>query len=174
MNIYEEKFLTNKNLIEINRSTSIKFTPFIVVNKLFKKNCEKINNEKYSQKVYEIRKKFKKVYRCISSFLTISDKYKNTSICNMMFQNVEDEIIKSFNKPDDVCECCKYYAYKKTYSNSKEFYIYFSHSGYKFFLVYHLKLPFYELITYLISIPTILLGINFFKLIKIIWIKFLT
>ena len=95
------------------------------------------------------------------------------SICNNLYETVEDAIIKSLNQPEEFCDCCPYYTYKTIKLQSGVFLVALSHSGYKFLKVYRLKLSSIELITYLISIPCFLLGINFFKLLKICWIRFL-
>lgn len=144
-----------------------------MINKSFGPDCESKFDEKHIKKIDSIRKRFFEGFSCQTTLLAINEDYSNVSICNENFQKVEDEIIKSFSKKEDVCLCCRYHHYKTTYLDSEVFYIVFSHSGYKFLKVYRLKLTLIELITYLISVPTLLLGINLFKLLKILWINFL-
>lgn len=171
--ISSHNFLTSKEHIVIRNSTLFKFTHQTIVDKSFEADCNNKAYEKRIKRVNLIRDQFNDGYGCVSTFLTIKADRKNQTICNEKYESVENEIIKSLNQPDEYCECCAYYTFKTIKLESDSFLVALSPSGYKFLKVYRLKLSFYELITYLISVPCFMLGINLFKLIKIVWIRFL-
>ena len=168
LHIDEHNYLISKDFIEIRNSTLIKFT-----HQLNEEDCYKGAYEKRIARVNSIRKQFEAGYGCVSSILSVHPNQRNRTICNDQYKSVEDEILKSLNQVDEFCDCCEYHTYKMIELHSGVFLVALSHSGYKFLKVYRLKLSFVELITYLISIPCFLLGISLFKLVKIIWIRFL-
>lgn len=175
LHIYKQNFLTSKDYVEFNnQSALIKFTPYLMIDHSFEPNCESKYYERRTKNIQEIRRKFFEACKCVTTFLSILKEYEDKEICNEQFEKVEDEIVKSFNGREETCNCCTYHTYKvSNLSDNQRFTIALSHSGYKFLKVYRLKLGLIELITNLISLPCFLLGINLFKILKILWIRFL-